>query len=102
MRSPVYRLVFSVRSKPTHRRRVEKKRRQKRNFAPLRDSALRSAKEVLLVAAPCCLPPISSSRIGNACTTTPPAARIPTLNYFCHHYSAGRCANRKWKGARQN
>jgi len=64
MRSPVYRLVFSVRSKPTHRRRVEKKRRQKRNFAPLRDSALRSAKEVLLVAAPCCLPRFHRTESG--------------------------------------
>src|SRR2546430_17551374 len=102
MRSPESRLVFSVRSKPTHRRRIEKKRRQKRNFALLRDSAPKSAKEVVLVVAPGCLPPISSYTIGNACTTNPPAALNPILRYFCRHYSAGRHANRKWKDERQN
>src|SRR5713226_2136502 len=42
-RSQASPLVLSIRSRPTHRRRIEKKKRQKRELAPRRDSSVESA-----------------------------------------------------------
>jgi len=49
MKSPVSQLVCSVRSKPTRRRRLEKKKPQKRKLAPQRDSAKPVARARLLL-----------------------------------------------------